>query len=282
MMRTALLLSLSAIVSAERATSNIFSQGAWVEERNIEGEGHKESTRAKIPIKAGATCDTSTTYSRAEQPVVTQLAITGIDGLSSQAIADAGWSSTGSFLPYMKNQGTDALPGVCHPKGGAARENAIACGIIAANEKCSPAPCKGPAAKVGDPCCLLTDYIKGIKTLTPGVSGKLTKPNEEMVINVGSNRRNVASYITVRIGDMCRMGGKGSLCGPWQSTQGYDKGDENSGLCEESIFDIPILLFFAICAVALVIIFFQCSIMGVFDLLCVKKGDEHEEDEKRP
>jgi hypothetical protein len=277
MMRTALLLSLSAIVSAERATSNIFSQGAWVEERNIEGEGHKESTRAKFTISPAlaATCDTSTTYSRAEQPVVTQLAITGIDGLSSQAIADAGWSSTGSFLPYLKNQGTDALPGVCHPKGGAARENAIACGIIAAHEKCSPAPCKGPAAKVGDPCCLLTDYIKGIKTLTADMT--LTKPNEEMVIKVGSS-----TYTTVRIGDMCRMGGKGSLCGPWQSTQGYDKGDENSGLCEESIFDIPILLFFAICAVALVIIFFQCSIMGVFDLLCVKKGDEHEEDEKRP
>lgn len=52
------------------------------------------------------------------------------------------------------------------------------------------------------------------------------------------------------------------LCGPHQKVA-----------CEDSIYDTAIVLFFLICGAALVIIFFQCSLMGLYDLLFGGKAD---------
>eukprot|EP01047_Picozoa_sp_COSAG01_P078635 COSAG01_NODE_14606_length_1433_cov_2.414543_2_plen_177_part_00 len=150
----------------------------------------------------------------------------------------------------------DEKPGVCHKTKGWLAE-AVACGILNGAEKCAPAPCQGDAAKVGEPCC----------GETVGWT-RLDKAGDE--------------YMLSTAGELCRDTRKGSLCGPTQSTAGYDEGDENTGLCAETIFDIPIVLFFVICIVALVIIFFQCSLMGLFDLLCVSKETFEDDDEKRP
>lgn len=240
-----------------------------VSTRNLEGEGHKTTTVALPSPMLLTTC-----ASYVPSGVTTGTALPGIhkiefttDGIDltddlkdgKATKAGTGWSRQGSFLPYLENVGTDAAPGVCHPTKGW-HQTAVACGIITADEECGPAPCKGEAAKVGDPCCA---SVPGYQTLGQTASGQL-------------------EVTKITAGDLCRDARKGSLCGPWHSSSGYDKGDENTGLCEETIFDVPIVLFVAICAVALVIIFFQCSLMGLYDLLSSSKEESFEDDEKRP
>lgn len=52
------------------------------------------------------------------------------------------------------------------------------------------------------------------------------------------------------------------LCGPHQTT-----------VCEDTIYDTAGVLFFVICGASLVIIFFQCSLMGLYDVLFSSKPE---------
>lgn len=52
------------------------------------------------------------------------------------------------------------------------------------------------------------------------------------------------------------------LCGPHQTTA-----------CEDTIYDTAGVLFFVICGASLVIIFFQCSLMGLYDVLFSSKPE---------
>jgi len=54
---------------------------------------------------------------------------------------------------------------------------------------------------------------------------------------------------------------KYSLCGVHQIHQ-----------CEDTIYDTAFVLFLVICCTSLIIIFFQCSLMGLYDLLVNNKG----------
>eukprot|EP01047_Picozoa_sp_COSAG01_P034210 COSAG01_NODE_2559_length_7453_cov_37.838183_4_plen_278_part_00 len=268
MLRAAVLLSSLAVASGQALAANGYAQGAYVKERNIEGEGHKTYTRPVLATQTAA-CDTNRGLTSA-QPTVIVLTLEGVEDVSTDPIAEnTGWGRVGSFLPGRENLGTARNPGVCYPGplGAQAHKDAVACGVIMESEKCAPQACKGSAEKVGDPCCYGTDILDPA-TGTAAFEGCIIVTNyEKAMCPTGTPNE----MVEIKKGDLCIVDGKGSLCGPWQSTAGYDKGDENTGLCEETIFDIPILLFVAICAVALIIIFFQCAIMGLFDLICVKK-----------
>ena len=196
------------------------------------------------------------------------------------------WSRLGSWADA--NQ-----PGCTSAAASAIRTAARACGAITEQEAaagCAPSACKGDALKVGDACCTTSAG----DTITAG-----------------------GVTYTAATGDHCFQGG--SLCGPWQTvTTGFATKNEESdgvaGLCEQSIFDKAGLLFIAIigasacpgcahstrhrhqtelapstvavcacAACAMCIIFFQCAVMGLYDLLTPNKDAElSEEDEKRP
>jgi hypothetical protein len=245
MLRAAVFLSTSAV-----ATAQGFNVGPTILKRNIEGEGHTEYIRTPYANTSGCT----NTYASIATVKVIELTTDGVDDVSDNA-----WSTAGSYVPATLNPVLCANP--------AAMAMAVSCGVLKATELCSPTPCKGSAEKVGDPCCYGTDILNPATGAAARRGCTIVTNNEKAMCPTGT----LNEMTEINKGDLCIVLGKGSSCGPWASTAGYDEGDESTGLCEETIFDIPIVLFFAICLIALLIIFVQCAFMGLFDLLCVKK-----------